>query len=94
MPKAAQAVRDTNIHLRIAAAQRALIDQAAGIVRKTRTGFILDAATREAENAILDQRVFILSPDQLRALHEAMDTPPAASESLRELMSRQPGWAE
>ncbi len=93
MPKALSATRNTNINLRIAPAQRALIDRAARIVQKTRTGFILDAVTREAENAILDQRVFMLTPDKLRALHAAMDAPPEPSAGLRALLSRKPGWA-
>jgi len=90
--KAASSARSTNINLRIAPAQRALIDQAARAVHKTRTGFILDAAAREAENALLDQRVFMLSPDKLQALHAAMDAPPDPSETLRALLARKPKW--
>jgi len=90
--RASQRVRSTNINLRIAPAQRALIDQAARVANKTRTGFILDAAAREAENALLDQRVFMLSPEKLQALHAVMDAPPEPSEALRALMTRKPRW--
>ena len=92
MSRAAPTVRSTNINLRVAPAQRALIDQAARVMHKTRTGFILDAAAREAENALLDQRVFMLSPDKLQALHVAMDAPPKPSPSLRKLLARKPEW--
>lgn len=91
--RAPQRVRSTNINLRIAPAQRALIDQAARAANKTRTGFILDAAAREAENALLDQRVFMLSPEKLQALHTAMDAPPEPSETLQTLLARKPEWA-
>ena len=92
MSRAVQSVRSTNINLRIAPAQRAVIDQAARLMHKTRTGFILDAAAREAENALLDQRVFMLSPEKLQSLHAAMDAPPKPSQSLRKLLARKPDW--
>jgi len=89
-----KSTRSTNINLRIAPAQRDLIDQAARVRHKTRTGFILDAAAREAENALLDQRVFMLSLDKLQSLHAVMDAPPKSSKELRALLARKPGWAK
>ena len=91
---ATSSARSTNINLRVAPAQRALIDQAARAVHKTRTGFILDVVSREAENALLDQRVFMLSPEEFQALHDAMDAPPKPSKELRALLARKPRWTK
>lgn len=84
--------KNANINIRVARRQRDLIDQAAVLTGKTRTGFILDAAASEAENAILDQRVFRLSPKKRREFLEMLDKPPAANPELRKLLSKKPGW--
>lgn len=84
--------RNANINIRVVRKQRDLIDQAAKLTHKTRTGFILDAATAEAENAILNQQVFQLSPQRHRQFLEALDKPPAANPKLRKLLSKKPGW--
>ena len=80
-------VRSQNINLRVAPRQRALIDQAARAAGKTRTEFILDTVTREAENTLLDQRVFLLDKAQWRLFMDALDAPVQSSEQLRKLMA-------
>ncbi len=84
--------RNANINIRVARRQRDLIDQAAKLTHKTRTSFILDAATTEAENAILDQRLFPLSPQQHKQFMDALDMPPVANPKLQKLLSKKPGW--
>jgi uncharacterized protein (DUF1778 family) len=58
----APAKRDT-LNLRIKPDQRSLIDQAARSLGKNRTDFILDAARRAAEEALLDRTVLTVSPE-------------------------------
>lgn len=94
MPLAAKPPKSTNINLRVVPEQRDLIDQAALLANKSRTTFILDAATREAENTILDQRVFALAPAQFRKLRAALDRKPAPNNRLRALLRRKPEWPE
>lgn len=89
MPQNTQACRSSNINVRVAPEQRNLIDRAALLARKTRTDFILDAATRVAEETILDQRLFQVSSEEFQAFQEALDRPAASNESLRSLLSRQ-----
>lgn len=84
--------RNASINIRVVRRQRDLIDQAAKLTHKTRTSFILDAATAEAENAILNQQVFHLPPLQHKQFMEALDRPPTVNPKLRKLLSKKPGW--
>lgn len=92
MTQPTQPRRGTNINVRVEAGQRDLIDQAARITRKTRTDFILEAATRAAEDAILDQRLFQVSPETFEAFREALDRPGDSDPRLRGLLDRRPAW--
>ncbi len=84
--------RNATINIRVIRRQRDLIDQAAKLTHKTRTSFILDAATAEAENALLDRRVFHLSPARYGQFMEILDAPPSDNPRLRALLSKKPGW--
>ncbi|WP_027369222.1 DUF1778 domain-containing protein [Desulfocurvibacter africanus] len=92
MPQENHVSRSTNINIRVAPEQRSLIDRAAALALKTRTDFILDAVTRAAEETILDQRLFQVSPEEFQAFQEALDRPAASNDRLRALLSRKPGW--
>ena len=54
MGQARTSKRET-LNLRIKPAERGLIDRAAQSLGKTRTDFVLDAARRAAEEALLDR---------------------------------------
>jgi uncharacterized protein (DUF1778 family) len=51
--------RTAPINIRARQTQRELIDRAAAAQRKSRSDFILEAACKEAENVLLDQRLFL-----------------------------------
>ena len=85
-------LRSQNINIRVDPKQRDLIDQASRVVGKTRTDFILDTVTREAQNTLLDQRVFLLDDDQWRAFLAALDAPVKPNKELRELMALKAPW--
>lgn len=59
--------RKAPINIRALASQRTLIDKAAAALNKSRSDFMLYAACREAENVLLDQRLFILRDDEFEA---------------------------
>lgn len=80
------------INLRIEPQVRQLIDDAAAIVGKTRTEFMIDAARRQATDVLLDQRLFNLDPERFDAFTKALDTPPAPGPKLRALLGRTPAW--
>ena len=80
------------ISLRIPTQRRDLIDRAAKATGKTRTEFILESATRAAEEALLDRRVFHLDAAQYKAFEQALAAPPRPSAQLRALLAKQPPW--
>jgi uncharacterized protein (DUF1778 family) len=53
---------------------------------------MLDSARREAEEAILDQRVFFLDAEQHEQFLAMLDAPPVPSPALERLMRRTPMW--
>src|SRR3954465_6526485 len=81
-----------NINLRIGTRTRQLIDDAAAILGKTRTEFMIESARRQAIDVLLDQRLFVLDPDRHDAFVHALDNPPAPGPKLRSLLRRVPAW--
>ena len=82
-----------SINLRIAAQTRRLIDDAAAVLGKTRTEFMIDSARTQAIDVLLDQRLFVLAPADDDAFIAALDSPPAPGPKLRALLKRTPAWA-
>jgi len=64
--------RDT-LNLRIRPEERGLIDRAATITGKTRTGFVLEAARHAAEEALLNRTVLAVSPEAYAAFLARLD---------------------
>ncbi len=83
-----------SINLRIETATRQLIDEAAAILGKTRTEFMVDSARRQAINVLLDQRLFVLGADRYDAFLNALDSPPAPGPKLQALLRRTPAWRD
>jgi uncharacterized protein (DUF1778 family) len=81
-----------SINLRIETHTRQLIDDAAAILGKTRTEFMIDSARRQAIDVLLDQRLFVLNSDRYDAFMYALDNPPAPGPKLRSLLRRVPAW--
>lgn len=83
--------RDT-LNLRIRPEERGLIDRAATITGKTRTDFVLEAARRAAEEALLDRTVLTVSPEAYAAFLARLDEPPRPNDRLRRTMQHVPPW--
>lgn len=81
-----------SINLRIETHTRQLIDDAAAILGKTRTEFMIDSARSLAIDVLLDQRLFVLDSDRYDAFVHALDNPPAPGPKLRALLRRVPAW--
>jgi len=81
-----------SINLRIEAGTRQLIDDAAAILGKTRTEFMIETARRQAIDVLLDQRLFVLDSERYDAFVHALDNPPAPGPKLRSLLRRAPAW--
>ena len=82
------------LNLRIPAAERGLIDRAAKSSGKTRTDFILSAARRAAEEALLDRTIFVVRPATYSKFLAMLDAPPRPNERLRRTMQATPPWAK
>lgn len=80
------------INLRASPEQKSLIDRAAALLGKSRTEFMLDSAREAAENALLDQRVFLLTDVQYEAFMQCLDAPPEPSDALKRLLSSPAPW--
>jgi uncharacterized protein (DUF1778 family) len=85
------AKRDT-LNLRIKSEERGLIDRAALSVGKNRTDFILEAARRAAEDALLNRTVFTASPQAYADFLTRLDAPPQPNERLRRTMQTPAPW--
>lgn len=84
--------RKGSINLRIETQTRRLIDDAAAILGKTRTEFMIESARRQAIDVLLDQRLFVLDPERFDAFVAALDNPPPPGPKLRSLLRRVPAW--
>nr|WP_319802136.1 DUF1778 domain-containing protein [Rhodoblastus acidophilus] len=81
-----------SINLRIEADTRQLIDDAAALLGKTRTEFMIETSRRQAIDVLLDQRLFMLDAERFDAFMNALDNPPAPGPKLRSLLRRAPAW--
>ena len=81
-----------SINLRIDTHVRQLIDDAAAILGKTRTEFMIESARRQAVDVLLDQRLFMLDSERYDDFIHALDNPPAPGPKLRSLLRRVPAW--
>jgi uncharacterized protein (DUF1778 family) len=84
--------RRDSLNLRIKPEVRGLIDRAAALVGKNRTDFVLDAARRAAEDALLDRTVFALNPKAYAEFLARLDAPPQPNERLRKSLQTAAPW--
>jgi uncharacterized protein (DUF1778 family) len=84
--------RGENINLRISERQRALIDRAAQALGRSRSEFMLDAASRAATAVLLDQRVFMLGESAFKRFVAALDKPTTDPARLRRLLAAKAPW--
>ncbi|WP_226053209.1 DUF1778 domain-containing protein [Dickeya chrysanthemi] len=84
--------KETPINIRAKASQRELIDVAAKLLSKSRTEFILDAACREAEDVLLDQRLFLVNDEQYDAFIQVLESPVADNPRVNALLNRKSPW--
>lgn len=84
----------TVINLRTPASQRELIDRAAQLQGKSRTEFMLEASREKAQQVLLDQTLFSVTPKQYKALTALMDAPLGKNVALHRLLAKRSPWAK
>lgn len=87
-------MRDAAINLRARPEQRDLIDQAAQIMGKTRSDFMLEVACEKAKSVLLDQVFFSLDEERFKAFNDLLDAPVAENPGLERLMAIKPPWGD
>jgi uncharacterized protein (DUF1778 family) len=83
--------RDT-LNLRIKPELRGLIDRAAELQGKNRTDFVLNAARHAAEDALMDQTRFAVSPKAYAEFLARLDAPPRPNSRLRRTLKTAAPW--
>ena len=85
-------MRDAAINLRALPEQRDLIDQAAGLLGKNRSDFMLEAACDRAKTVVLDQVFFSLNADEFKRFTAMLDAPLGANPGLERLLAVKAPW--
>ena len=85
-------MRDAPINLRALPQQRDLIDQAAQLLGKNRSDFMLEAACDKAQSVLLDQVFFNLDETRLRQFQALLDAPTEPNPGLERLLAVKAPW--
>lgn len=86
--------KDDVIQIRTSGETKALLQRAAEIRGQKLSEFVLSSARAQAEDAILDQRLFILSPEDHDKFLKMLEEPFEPSEEAIERANRKPVWEE
>jgi uncharacterized protein (DUF1778 family) len=86
-------MRDAAINLRALPQQRDLIDQAAHLLGKNRSDFMLEAACDKAQSVLLDQVFFNHDEEKFRQYTAMQDAPLQPNSGLERLLAVKAPWA-
>ena len=64
----------------------------ANLLGKSRSDFMLETACREAEDDLVDKRVFMLGPEDFKKFQAILDAPQDANTKLQRLMATRASW--
>ncbi|MGA7564429.1 MAG: DUF1778 domain-containing protein [Desulfobaccales bacterium] len=92
MPKPKPTARRNTLNLRIKPDDRGLIDRAAQLTGKTKTDFVIEAARRAAQDALLDRTLLVVGPQAFHAFWARLDEPPHPNEKLRRALQTAAPW--
>ena len=84
--------RGAPINIRARLTQRNLIDKAAAMLNKNRSDFMLEAACREAENVLLDRRLFLVQGEVYETFEALLNAPVNDNPALRRLLNSKSPW--
>ena len=84
--------REVTINVRAPVQTRELIDTAAAVEGKTRSEFMLESASRRAQEVLLEKRIFMLEPDKYDELMRILEAPPPPNGALKRLLLGKSPW--
>lgn len=82
--------RTEKLDLRLTPEAKRMLAAAANVRRRSLSDFVLESALGRAEEALVDRRVFHLSPEQWQAFVSALDAPVKDMPRMRKLLN-EPG---
>lgn len=85
-------MKEAAINLRALPEQRDLIDQAARLLGKNRSDFMLEVACERAQAVLLDQTFFRLDAERFQRFSDLLDAPASSDMALHKLMTLKPVW--
>lgn len=85
-------MRNAAINLRAHTEQRELIDQAANLLGKNRSDFMLEAACEKAQDVMLDQVFFQLDTKKFQQFCRMLDAPVRQNKGLERLLAVKAPW--
>ncbi len=80
------------LSMRLAEADIAIIDRAAGLRGRSRTDFVREAAVRAAEAVLMERTLICMSPEGFAAFRDAIEAPAAPVPEMVELLRRPAPW--
>jgi len=86
--------RNCPINIRALESQRKLIDKAAAYKNTSRTEFMLESACREAENVLLNQRLFFVDDDAYQSFLDLLALPVEENLELKALLKSNSPWGK
>lgn len=89
---AAPRKKDDVIQIRASADAKAMIMRAAELRGQKLSEFMLDCARRQAEETLLDQRLFLLDDARYDAFVASLDNPPVITPEAKARLSRRAPW--
>jgi uncharacterized protein (DUF1778 family) len=69
-----------------------ILNRAASLRGQKLSEFMLESARRQAEETLLDQRVFFLQPHAHERFLRLLDAPPRPTDEVRWQLTRKPPW--
>lgn len=87
-----RAKADTQVQIRMPTHTKLLIETAASAVGKTLSAFVIESASQQAVDVLLDRRVFNLDAGAAEAFARVLEDPPAPTAKLRALMADKAPW--
>jgi uncharacterized protein (DUF1778 family) len=80
------------IDLRVSPTQKALIASAAMASQKDVSQFIIESVIRQAEETLLDQRLFILSDEDFKELEKELEQPAVENPTFTKYLNAKAPW--
>ena len=80
------------INMRVEPEQRDLLTKASALLHMDRSTFIITTACREAENVLLDQRLFYMQEEKFNAFQSMLNESLTNNDKLKALLSEPSPW--